>query len=576
MATEDKKEYCVIDCRVSDISQVGGSSLEDQEIIGRRYAEGRNWDVAKVFKKPHSATTAEREDIEMIKQFISGWNRKNASRPIQYYIFKSIDRLTREGFPEYDRLKKDFAKIGVQICDSYGIIQPEKNTLEHLGVEYEWSRFYPSEAAEMLEAHRGKAEARDILTRMVGAEIGYVRDGYAGRRAPDGLKNKKIIIGRRERVVREADPERAHFFVKMFDLRAAGVDDKEIVKQLNAEGFKTRAYRRWDRSDVENYKIVGKRGGKSLTVKQLQRFVLQTEYAGINYEKWTKHQPVRMQQFTGIVSIDKFNRANRGAIFIKENADNTVQVVHNYTPWGKVKRMKDNPLYPWKVIPCPHCRAECLGSASRGKSGETFPAYHCGGAKVSKRAHVGFRVPKKEFEENIKNYLDSLRFDKSFIDKLHEKLIKKYREREKEIVEQSSRISHNVGDLKAEQVRKLDALTLTDNATVRRMLEEQVHELDARIKEAESKRGQIEITERSIKGFISYARRIMEHPAEIIANADNLQSRRALLSLFFEEVPTYSEIVNGTPKLQPLFKLSEDFKRDKTQLVTLPGIEPGF
>ncbi len=314
-------EYCVIDCRVSDVSQVGGSSLDQQEAIGRNLATKNGWEIARVFRKPHSATTTEREDIAMITEFIVIWNRKHPSKPIHYYIFKSIDRLTREGYVEFLRLKQHFAKIGVQILDAYGTIQPERNTLEHLGIEYEWSRFSPSEAAEISEAQKGKTDARDILTRLVGAEIGYVRDGWAGRRAPDGLRNKKYVHGRSERVVREADPDRAPFFIKMVELRAAGVEDKEIVEQLNAEGFKTKQYRHWDKSDPENYRIIGKRGGKPLTIKQLQRYVLQTEYAGINYEKWTKLQPVRMQQFDGIVSVDVFNRANRGSIFIKENDD---------------------------------------------------------------------------------------------------------------------------------------------------------------------------------------------------------------------------------------------------------------
>ena len=46
--------------------------------------------------------------------------------------------------------------------------------------------------------------------------------------------------------------------------------------------------------------------------------------------------------------------------------------------------------------------------------------------------------------------------------------------------------------------------------------------------------------------------------------------------MFFEEMPTYFEILNGTPKLRPIFRLSETFKVDKTQFVTLTGIEPVF
>ena len=45
------------------------------------------------------------------------------------------------------------------------------------------------------------------------------------------------------------------------------------------------------------------------------------------------------------------------------------------------------------------------------------------------------------------------------------------------------------------------------------------------------------------------------------------------MTLFFEETPTYTDIVNGTPKLQPIFKVSEAFKGNKNLLVTPRRIE---
>ena len=68
----------------------------------------------------------------------------------------------------------------------------------------------------------------------------------------------------------------------------------------------------------------------------------------------------------------------------------------------------------------------------------------------------------------------------------------------------------------------------------------------------------------------------MEHPSEILVSADDLRSRRALMSLFFEEPPTYEEILNGTPKMTWVFELSSEFRPAESQLVTPPGIEPGF
>ncbi|MCE9628783.1 MAG: recombinase family protein [Candidatus Vogelbacteria bacterium] len=563
-------KYAIIDCRVSDPQQLKGGSLEDQEVIGRATAMRYNATVAHVFRKPHSATTTERDDLDEVIDFI-----KKYPHQIHYYIFKCIDRFTRAGYPEYERRKAELEKLGVQIIDSYGVIQPIQNTLDHLGQKYKWSMYSPSEIAEMISAYQGKAEAREILTRMVGAEIRLVQEGFAVRRAPDGLHNKRIFINGKDRVIREAG-EKAHYFQKMYELRADGIDDTQIVNILNATGFKTNIYTRWDRSDPEHPRKIGTRGGKVLTVKQMQRYLLQTEYAGVSCEKWNKHKPVRTQYFDGIVSIDTFNRANRGKVYIKVSEGDEIEVLYNYSPWGRVKRLRDNPMYPWKCIACPFCNKSMLGSPSTGKSGAKFHGYHCGGSKSGDRAHEYFRLDKKTFESNVKNYLDSLKFEDGFLAGLELHLLSEYREREKEVVLESSAISRTVSDLKAELAQKLEAFGFAESPITRKMIEQQIAELDEQIKGAESQRMEIEVNEKSIRVFVRYAKYVMEHPAEILTEACDLQGRRALLGLFFEQTPTYNEILNGTPKLTALFKLSEEFKGNKTQLVTLRGIEPRF
>ncbi len=187
-------KYAIIDCRVSDPQQLKGGSLDNQEAIGRLTAERLGAKIAKIFRKPHSATTTEREDFQEVIDFI-----KKYPKPVHYYIIKSLDRLTREGYVEYVRLRAELEKLGVEIVDADGVIQQKKNTLSHLGdYKYRWSVYSPSEAGEMLETYKGKAEVRDILTRLVGAEIRLVQDGFAVRRAPDGLKNKRIFDNGKE------------------------------------------------------------------------------------------------------------------------------------------------------------------------------------------------------------------------------------------------------------------------------------------------------------------------------------------------------------------------------------------
>jgi hypothetical protein len=64
------------------------------------------------------------------------------------------------------------------------------------------------------------------------------------------------------------------------------------------------------------------------------------------------------------------------------------------------------------------------------------------------------------------------------------------------------------------------------------------------------------------------AKAIMEHPSEILLNTKDIRVQRDLFGLVFEKMPTYKEIVSGTPKLSYAFELSSAFTPDKRQLVT--------
>ena len=575
MDMPQKKEikYCVIDCRVSDPVQLVGESLKDQENIGRRFAEKNDWPVAHVFRKPHSATTTIRDDIDEVISLI-----KKDERNIRHYVFKSIDRLNRAGYSKYEELKDTFEKMGVQIWDTYGIIQPKRNTLDHIGgFKYKWSEYSPSQGAEMLANLQSQQEGRDILTRMIGAQISLVQNGYKVRRALDGYKNSSILVEGKKKIIQVPDPERAHYFIKMFQMRAEGLDDTSIVSHINALGYRTRVFHRWDRSDKEHPKIIGSMGAIPLTVKQLQRDIAKPEYAGIMVEKWTHYLPVRAQ-YEGLISIDLFNKANKGKVYIKEDAGGSLEVLYDHSPFGKVKqhRQKNNPEYPWKLLLCPHCKQPLLGSRSKGKSGEYYSAYHCGKAPKGKRAHGYLRVSKEELETVVKQYLESLRFDSDFLKVLEVALVKKYRERESEIVREAGMIGRNVAELKIEQAQKLNAFATATSDIVKNRLEESIETLEQQTQETQARRNETEITERGIKAFIRYAKYVMEHPAEILMNASDFHTRRVICGLIFEDVPDYFEILNGTPKLRPLFKLSSEFVSHKNQLVTLRGVEPRF
>jgi hypothetical protein len=215
-----------------------------------------------------------------------------------------------------------------------------------------------------------------------------------------------------------------------------------------------------------------------------------------------------------------------------------------------------------------------LGSASRnGKSDKKYPVYHCGGAKSGKRCHDRFSIVVRDFDTVVQDYLDNLRFHEDFLAKLEPCLIDQYREREKEIVLEAAAIGRTVADLKVEQAQKISAFGLAESAVTRRLLEEQIANLDDQIRVAEGQRTDTEINEKSIKAFIRQAKQLMEHPVDLLKYAEELPARRALVSLFFVETPSYEEIVNRTAKLRPIFWLSEEFKREESQLVNPRGLQ---
>ena len=569
MPTSPEQKNCVVDCRISSTKQQTGGGLEDQEHICNNFVASRHWNNLKTFSKVYSGRAEERGDFEEILEFIRESNR--AGKKVHYYVVKSIDRFTRDGAVTFDEMRGRLTHLGVELMDAWGIIQPEQNTLEHLGFSYSWSKRSVTASAQLMEAERAKDEVGIILSRMVGAEIQLVKDGYKVRAANDGFKNEKIMVDGKKKVIEVPDPNRAKYFRAMYEFRIQGLDDKEIVTRINAMGYKTKVRNRWDKSKT---KIIATRGGEPLTVKQFQRIIQRTIYAGIKIEKWTHNLPIRAK-YEGLVSVEQFNLANRGKIFIRENVDGSLQLLHNHSPYGKVstKRLRDNPDYRYKFFPCPICHKPMLGSRSRGKSGAYFYAYHCGKVSYGLRNHAYVRFPKEQYENAISEYLNSLETDQSFLDSFELVLNDVYLTREKEIVSQSSDISFNVGDLKAQQASALDTLTTTSSPVARKKMEERIEELEVKIKEAETQREEIELTEKDIKTFIKCVRAIMEHPSEVLMTVDDMRVQRILFGLVFEDLPTYPEILNGTPKLSLAFKLSENYLDTKSQYVTLQRIE---
>lgn len=551
------QDNAVAAIRISSIKQgLQGDSPEAQKEQIERYAESHNIHISKFFVFIESASKEQQPIQEAINYC------KNPKNNIQLFIIKSIDRFTRGGSYSYDHLKMQLTKYGVRLIDIYGIIgASDVNTLEHLGVEYNWSVYSPTKKSEILEAERAKDEMRDIMSRMIGAEIRYVRLGYRVRRAPYGYENEKIETPHGKRVILKPHPIESEWIKKMFQLRIRGnLTDPEIVEEINNMGYRTRLINR--RSLTDKKQVIGQVGGNKLNVKQYWRFIQNPIYAGINIEKWTQGKAVK-GNFDGIVSVEEFNKANRGkhTIIVDQGE---ISFYNKRPPEHLVNKGVRNKDFPFKrYVMCPHCAKPLFGSASRGKMGKYYPAYHC-----NKRGHY-FRVAKKDFDQTITHFIKGLRITPEYADKLMTTVLDEWAKRQNDTTSDKKIIQDKITDLEASARLIANKIKLLTSETAIRYMEEdlvaiekEMIELKMQLEKKDENRINFEEVMETIKYFL-------EHLENLLLDSQKPEKAATLFSLIFQMAPTYEELVSGTPQLAPFVALKDDYVMSENQMVTL-------
>ena len=164
-----------------------GESIETQRRKVEFVARRERIDVVRFFIEHYSGRTSDRSTLDALFDFLVENSDTDA------VIVGDIDRFTRGGTEIYLQLKRRLRELSVSLVDTTGIMQPERNRLEHLGVEYQWAIESPSHYAEIFMAEKARAEASDILTRTIGQQIQLTRDGYQCRSANFGYQNQKPI-----------------------------------------------------------------------------------------------------------------------------------------------------------------------------------------------------------------------------------------------------------------------------------------------------------------------------------------------------------------------------------------------
>ncbi len=558
-----KVENAVAAIRVSSTKQgTDGDSPEAQKEQIERFAKVHNIEIKKFFVFMESASKEQQPMQEAIDYC------KSPKNNIHLFIIKSIDRFTRGGSYSYDFLKMQLDKYGVKLVDIYGVISSQKvNTLEHLGVSFNWSVYSPTKKAEILEAERAKDEMRDIMSRMIGAEIRYARMGYWVREAPIGYVVEKIETPNGKRCILKPHPIESQWIIKMFELRCRGtLGDHQIVEEINKLGFKTRID--YVRDPKDRTKIIKEHGGNSLDIKGFWRYIQNPIYAGVSAEKWTEGQRVK-GKYAGLVSIDTFNRANKGKVTIVEE-NGQVKILKRHPQEWRIKKGVRNPDFPYKrVVMCPHCERPLYGSASRGRLGKYYPAYHC-----SKDGH-NFRIPKKDFEETITKFVNGINLAPGYTDALVEAVVAEWEKRQEEMNKDKVNIDEQITGLKTQAKMAVDKIKLLTSEIAIKYMEEDLVKLEMQMADLlEEKRKAEDAKPTDVNEVMAYVRYFLEHMKYLLLDQPDPVVRANCFGVLFDKAPTYQEIDSGTPDLAQCISLNEAFVQSQGKLAAGLGFEP--
>ena len=134
-------------------------------------------------------------------------------------------------------------------------------------------------------------------------------------------------------------------------------------------------------------------------------------------------------------------------------------------------------------------------------------------------------------------------------------------------------MGQSVVELELQKRQVIEAFKTATSDLMRRELEADAEKLDAQIRGGRTERTKLEVQESDIDSFLKEAKKVMEHPAELLLNPVNTPQLVSLYSLVFDATPTYPEIANGTPKLSWVFLLSDASQSDEFRLAGLQSLE---
>ena len=135
-------------------------------------------------------------------------------------------------------------------------------------------------------------------------------------------------------------------------------------------------------------------------------------------------------------------------------------------------------------------------------------------------------------------------------------------------------LNQQVANIESEINLTKDKIKSLSSQMVIEMMEKDIEELQQKKVKLIQTRDNKEDEQVKIETLIAYAEYFMEHLHDLLLGGTDKQKNAAIFGLVFDQIPTYNDLINGTPKLSPLFKLNDAFVSSKNNSVSPLGLEP--
>jgi site-specific DNA recombinase len=237
------------------------------------------------------------------------------------------------------------------------------------------------------------------------------------------------------------------------------------------------------------------------------------------------------------------------------------------------KKQEKNPAFPLRrLVVCEWCQQPLTGSFSTGRMGKRYPYYH---HHKQDCAHA-LSIKKKELEKSFVSFLEEINPTFEFANAFKEVCMEIYRDDHKHAENQNQIIKRQLVTLQEKKKTIYNnfeegVYTKTDFLERKREVERQIYAAESGMVEVQGSESDFEAALDHCMSFVTNTPKTWQQLAK------QPEKRLRFQNFIFEgNIPYTQNNGFGTAVLSPIYSVYQHWQTDKSSLVTLPGIEPGF